>query len=177
LKLFMYDSVTNTDYYYSQKGMWDYAASRIFRWALASYGPEAKATRELMRQGVAQSLTAIWPEDGTDVPKLEMPGTEPPIAKVEAQLRMLSPQNDSQRSLIPRVASHRRPAADAVGSRWPRRVIRCQLPSVIVVLWLRLFSPARPVAPRMPPLGGAGICAAAAWTHFLILKWTVLSGC
>jgi hypothetical protein len=60
---------------------------------LTAYGPEAEAIREMLRLGLAQSLRAIWPEDGSQMLKLEVSGTEPPIDRMEAQLRMLSPQS------------------------------------------------------------------------------------
>jgi hypothetical protein len=141
---------------------------------LASYGPEVKAIRELLRLGVAQSMTAIWPEDGTEVPKLEVSGTEPPIAKVETQLRMLSPQNDSQRWLQSRALQV---LSDLQQTRWLALAVSGHsMPTaflVIVVFWLAvIFTSFGLFAARNATVGAALVmCAAAASTSiFLILE-------
>jgi len=41
---------------------------------LATYGPETKEAREVLRAGVARGLEQIWPEDGTAPPPIGSDG-------------------------------------------------------------------------------------------------------
>jgi hypothetical protein len=141
---------------------------------LASYGPEVKETRETLRQGLVQSLNAIWPEDGTEVPKLEVSGVEPPINKIETQLRMLSPQNESQRWLQSRALQV---LGDLQQTRWlalaaaGHSVLTPFV--VIVVFWLAaIFGGFGLFAPPNVTVGAVlVICAASVATAiFLILE-------
>jgi hypothetical protein len=70
---------------------------------LAQYGPEASASRNLLRRGVVVLADRMWLENSSDSAK-----TAPFVASHEsevfhAQLNQLSPQNDGQRSLQARV--------------------------------------------------------------------------
>jgi hypothetical protein len=141
---------------------------------LIAYGPEVDATREMLRLGLAQSLRVIWPEDGSQMPKLEVSGTEPPIDKMEAQLRTLSPQSESQRWLKSRALQvlgdlqlTRWLALAASGHSVPTAFL------VIVVSWLTfIFGSFGLFAPRNVTVGAVlVVCAAAASTSiFLILE-------
>ena len=63
---------------------------------LAHYGPEAKESREQLRESVATMLNQIWPEDREKAGRVE------PTAASEGlyeRIQGLTPHNDSQRSL------------------------------------------------------------------------------
>jgi hypothetical protein len=143
---------------------------------LAAYGPEVKETRALLRLGLARALGTIWPEDASDAQDLEVPdlepGTEPPIDRMEAQLRMLTPGNDSQRWLQSRALQV---LGDLQLTRW--LAIAASGHSVpvvflvIVVSWLTfifgsfgLFAP-----PNITVAAVLVVCAAAASTSILLI--------
>ncbi len=61
--------------------------------ALASYGPETKEARDLLRRNVVHMLNRLWPEDGTQPSQFE------PVFRGEVlyKIQVLAPQNDAQR--------------------------------------------------------------------------------
>ena len=63
---------------------------------LAHYGPEAKATRDLLRRTVANRLDAIWPEDRAQRRALDAQEAEVATHEIEARIMQLSPQTDAQ---------------------------------------------------------------------------------
>ena len=139
---------------------------------LAAYGPEVKETRALLRLGLARVLRTIWPEDASDAQDLEVPGTEPPIDQMEAQLRMLTPGNDSQRWLQSRALQV---LGDLQLTRWLALAASGHsVPVVflvIVVSWLTfifgsfgLFAP-----PNVTVAAVLVVCAAAASTSILLI--------
>ena len=144
---------------------------------LAAYGPEVKDARALLRLGLARTLRTIWPEDASDAQAsdaqaLEAPGTEPPIDKMEAQLRMLTPGNDSQRWLQSRALQV---LGDLQLTRWLALAASGHsVPVVflvIVVSWLTfifgsfgLFAP-----PNVTVAAVLVVCAAAASTSILLI--------
>ena len=65
---------------------------------LAEYGPEAAATRNLMRHGIMVLADRIWREHSSDSAKAPFGASEASEA-FYAKLQQLSPQNDSQRAL------------------------------------------------------------------------------
>src|SRR5947209_3318851 len=66
---------------------------------LAQYGPEASATRNLMRQGIAVLADRIWRENGSDAGNAAPFAASGASEAFYAKLLQLSPQNDIQRSL------------------------------------------------------------------------------
>ena len=66
---------------------------------LAQYGPEASATRNLMRQGIAVLANRIWRENGSDAASAAPFAASGASEAFYAKLLQLSPQNDVQRSL------------------------------------------------------------------------------
>jgi hypothetical protein len=64
---------------------------------LATYGPESKEARELLRAGVARGLGQIWPQDGSAPSQLDPTATRG--EGLYARIQELSPQTDSQRAL------------------------------------------------------------------------------
>ena len=65
--------------------------------ALASYGPETKEVRDLIRRVVLRTLNQIWPEDSSQSAQLD-----PLVARSEfvfEKIGALAPQNDAQRSI------------------------------------------------------------------------------
>src|SRR6267378_8081526 len=65
---------------------------------LAEYGPEAAATRNLMRHGIMVLADRIWREHSSDSATAPFGASEASEA-FYAKLQQLSPQNDSQRAL------------------------------------------------------------------------------
>ena len=82
---------------------------------LATYGPETKVARDLLKQTLAERISQIWPEEGGDV-SLEALGGGAGIGLVQKELFALSPQNDEQRWLQSHALEthqrHRRVAVD-----------------------------------------------------------------
>src|SRR5262245_29246040 len=63
--------------------------------ALAHYGPESKAARDLLRRSVASMLDQMWPTTGSGSAAFTTTGVEGLYEGIQG----LSPQNDGQRSL------------------------------------------------------------------------------
>lgn len=82
---------------------------------LAQYGPETKEVRDLIRRVVAFRLRLTWPEDTSQPAQVDTPETTPSVEGVEARIRGLSPQNDSQRWLQSRALTI---SGDLAGARW-----------------------------------------------------------
>jgi hypothetical protein len=82
---------------------------------LAHYGPETKAARDMIKQGVAFRLDATWPEDGSHATRIDVPEGTKGVEAIEESIRALAPQNDAQRELRSR-------ALDLIGqveeTRW-----------------------------------------------------------
>jgi hypothetical protein len=70
---------------------------------LANYGPEAKATREVLRGVIVRNLDRLWPQErsGTSEPPAPVTGSDVLYQRVQA----LSPKDDTQRSLQAQAAS------------------------------------------------------------------------
>ena len=66
---------------------------------LAQYGPEANATRNLMRRGIVLLADRIWRENSSDSAKAVPFAATDTSEAFYAKLQQLSPQNDAQRSL------------------------------------------------------------------------------
>jgi hypothetical protein len=64
---------------------------------LAQYGPEAKSTREQLRDVVAHAADRLWPEDGSSRGRLDVESKGP--ATIFGMIQDLNPLNDAQRTL------------------------------------------------------------------------------
>ncbi len=107
---------------------------------LASYGPETKEVRELLRRTVAIRLEAIWPEDRSQHARFDPNEASPAVHTIEARILQLSPKNDSQRWLqsealrVDRdIMETRWLVAGALGSSVPVLFV------VVVVFWLTIL--------------------------------------
>ncbi len=82
---------------------------------LAQYGPDTKETRDLLRRLVAYKLDQIWPEDPSQTASLGEHEAVPAGEGIQAQIRQLAPQNDSQRWLQSRALQI---SGDIMETRW-----------------------------------------------------------
>lgn len=64
---------------------------------LARYGPETKATRDLIRQAVAFRLETTWPGDGSAGSGLTQAQGPPAVEEIQNQILQLAPATDAQR--------------------------------------------------------------------------------
>lgn len=64
---------------------------------LARYGPETKATRDLIRQALAFRIQTTWPDDGSRGTGLSQTVPAPALEEIERQILDLTPGNDAQR--------------------------------------------------------------------------------
>jgi hypothetical protein len=142
---------------------------------LSRYGPETKATRELLRRTVAARLEAIWPEDPSQRASFDSKDATTPAAEtIESLVLQLSPKNDSQRWLQSEAL---RVSRDIMETRW---LILSGFGSsvpvlfvVIVIFWLTiLFGSFGLFAPRNATvIAVLFLCAASvAGAMFLILE-------
>lgn len=68
---------------------------------MAQYGPETAPIRQLCRESIARGVAMVWPEHKTDIDGMDVFEKSPASMELVAnQLRQLSPQNDSQRTLL-----------------------------------------------------------------------------
>lgn len=140
---------------------------------LADYGPEAKPCRDGIHRLVDQQLDHIWGEGSGAVPP-ETASTTRAIEAVDAELRLLTPQNDAQRGLQSRALSISGAIQEA---RWLRLESGGPpIPTpflVIIVFWLTvlfwsfgLFSPSNATVKAV-----FGLCALSAGAAiYLILE-------
>ena len=70
---------------------------------LAQYGPEAIGVRKLMRQAVPAALDRIWPEKATAHRKTPRLRPSSVAEQIYDAIEALSPANDAQRMLKPRI--------------------------------------------------------------------------
>jgi len=104
---------------------------------LARYGPETKATRDLLKQAVAYRLQTTWPEDGTTGAGFIAEPAGIPVEQIENQILQLSPATDTQRWFK---AEALKLTVDVMKTRW--RVLESQGGSVpfaflvVVIFWL-----------------------------------------
>jgi hypothetical protein len=82
---------------------------------LASYGPETKEARELLRRSMVAGIQAFWPEDKTDAPGMTAFERANGMELIQAKLRELMPATDAQRQLF---AQAQQISNDLVQFRW-----------------------------------------------------------
>jgi hypothetical protein len=104
---------------------------------LAHYGPEAKESREQLRENVAAMIHQIWPEDRAQAGRVE------PTAGSEGLYELiqgLSPKTETQRALQ---AAALKTGVDAAQARWSlfaQKGSAIPVPFlVIVVFWLAVL--------------------------------------
>jgi hypothetical protein len=105
--------------------------------ALAHYGPEAKETREQLRQNIAGMIDQLWPEDRKQGGRVEPTTTSEGLYE---RLQGLSPKTDSQRFLQ---SAALKTGVDIAQARW---LLAAQKSSaipvpflVVMVFWLALL--------------------------------------
>ena len=167
----------------SAKGTFDTLDSEIKQGAakiilldrvLAQYGPEAKDTRDLIRQAVVYRLSLTWPEDTSSPAQVEAPQTTPTVEGIQAGIRSLSPQNDTQRWLQSKAMTI---SEDLAAARWLMFVqVSSSVPLlflVVLVVWLAvLFGSFGLFAPRnVTVIAALALCAlSVSGSIFLILE-------
>ena len=143
----------------SAKGNYDNTTSGITQSAakiitidyyLSNYGPDAKASRDLMRQATATAIERVWPNESTQGADLTKMETATGMADVYSKIRELSPQNDSQKYLQSQALQI---SADMMQSRWMLiEQSQTNLPRIFLVVltfWLTvLFAQFGLLAPR-----------------------------
>ena len=143
----------------SAKGNYDNTTSGITQSAakiitidyyLSNYGPDAKASRDLIRQATATAIERIWPNESTQGADLTKMETATGMADVYSKIRELSPQNDSQKYLQSQALQI---SADMMQSRWMLiEQSQTNLPRIFLVVltfWLTvLFAQFGLLAPR-----------------------------
>jgi hypothetical protein len=102
---------------------------------LADYGPETKDIRELLRGSVVNVIRLIWPEDKASPVNLRSVEASRSAAIIQAELRGLSPVNNSQRQLQ---AQALQVAADLAQTRWVM-IVQTQQALPTVLLFVLLF--------------------------------------
>lgn len=104
---------------------------------LARYGPETRATRDLIRKAVAFRIETTWPGDGSAGSGLTQAQGTPAVEEVENQILQLVPATDAQRWFKSEAL---RLTEDVVKARW--RSLGSQGGSVpilflaVVIFWL-----------------------------------------
>jgi hypothetical protein len=84
---------------------------------LARYGPETKEVRNSIQRVVAFRVDRIWPDEGARSVRLDPSEVALTVEGIEDQIRALSPQNETQRSLQ---SSALGVSEDLLKARWLR---------------------------------------------------------
>ncbi len=141
---------------------------------LASYGPETKEVRELLRRTLAARLEAIWPKDRSQHARFDQNEASSAAQTIETRILQLSPKNDSQRWLQSEAL---RVSRDIMETRWlVVGALGSSVPIlfvVVVVFWLTiLFGSFGLFAPRNATvIAVLCLCAlSVAGSIFLILE-------
>ena len=104
---------------------------------LARYGPETRATRDLIRKAVAFRIETTWPGDGSAGSGLTQAQGTPAVEEIENQILQLVPATDAQRWFKSEAL---RLTEDVIKARW--RSLGSQGGSVpilflaVVIFWL-----------------------------------------
>ena len=106
---------------------------------LASYGPESKALRVELRQGVAAMIELMWPEERLENP-MSVFERAPLMEQVQRKIRELEPQSDTQRRLQEQALDI---CNEILLSRWVQiEQAQTTLPTpflVILLFWLTML--------------------------------------
>jgi hypothetical protein len=136
--------------------------------ALAQYGPETKDVRDLLKRSFATRVEQFFPKTQSKSSTLNAPLATSMMEGFQQRLRLLSPQNDTQRSLQSRALD----LSDAVAqARWmgiEHEANTIPTPFLIVlVFWLAamfagfgLFAPRNAIAIIVLFLGAVSLSAA-----------------
>lgn len=142
--------------------------------ALAAYGPETKAIRDLVRSAVERSLANKWPEEGSHSTLADPAAATPSLELIERRIVDLSPETDAQRWYKSRALEI---TNDVLVTRWSVFSATGSSVStiflVVVALWLALiFGSFGLHAPRNPTvIVVLVVCAlSVAASVFLILE-------
>ena len=107
---------------------------------LANYGPESKDVRELLRNSVAGSIDTLWPSENKGVSVVSAAERAKGIELLQAKIRTLSPQTDTQRALL---AQAQQLTTDLAQTRWLIiEQAQNELPIpllVVLVFWLSIL--------------------------------------
>ncbi len=103
---------------------------------LAHYGPETKEARDLLRSAVVEALDQMWPEDSSQPAQLDRTASKAEL--LFEKIQVLSPQNESQRSLHAQALSL---AFNLVQTRWLilMQQVRATPVQFLIVLAVLLF--------------------------------------
>src|SRR5664279_5777950 len=167
----------------SAKGNYDDTTSSITQsgakiitldYYLSNYGPEAKESRELVRQATVAAIERVWPNESTQRADLAKMEAATGMAEVYSKIRELSPQTDSQKYLQTQALQI---GADMMQSRWMLiEQSQTTLPRIFLVVltfWLTvLFTQFGLLAPRnRTAMSALFICAISmSGAIFLILE-------
>ena len=107
---------------------------------LASYGPETRDARALLRATLQERVAAVWPEDRTQRPTMDAPEAALAANMIEERILRLAPQNDGQRWLQSHALEVSRDIAEA---RWlilGKQAASVPFPFlVVIVFWLAII--------------------------------------
>ncbi len=107
---------------------------------LASYGPETKEARDLLKQLLSERISQIWPEEGGGTVALGVIGGGTGIDSVQQNILALSPETDAQRwlqstalQITNTLAVSRWKVVEQIDSRFPWPFF------IVVVSWLAII--------------------------------------
>jgi len=135
---------------------------------LAQYGPETKDIRELLRKSFTARIEQLFPKERSGGSKLNSPQATAAIEGFQHRLRALTPQNDTQRSLLSRALDLSEAVAQArwMGIEHEDNTIPASF-LVVLVFWLAamftgfgLFAPRNAIAIVVLFLGAVSLSAA-----------------
>ena len=107
---------------------------------LASYGPETKEVRDQLRDNLATTIELVWPSEKSGKARVDSVQVAAGIERIQHKLRVLSPQNDSQRLLKSRALEI---ANQLAQGRW-LLIMQTQTPLpkvflIVLVSWLTML--------------------------------------
>jgi hypothetical protein len=142
---------------------------------MASYGPETREARDVLRRGVTTAMERIWPADKKAIAVEKVGHSGVAIGELEEKLRKLSPRNDDQRGLQSRALQISGEFTDAI-SQIIQQSGQTSVPVpflVLLVCWLTIifFSFGLFTSPNTTVIVILLVCAmSAASALFLILE-------
>ena len=142
---------------------------------MASYGPETREARDVLRRGVTTAMERIWPADKKTIAVEKVGHSGVAIGELEEKLRKLSPRNDDQRGFQSRALQISGDLSDAI-SQIIQQSGQTSVPVpflVLLVCWLTIifFSFGLFTSPNTTVIVILLVCAmSAASALFLILE-------